>query len=125
MRTVPHRDRGWLPEGCQLPGGRLLPTASPTTQGLAAALTQEREGQLEKSLEYVSSGILHKAGQNSLLIVFFKGSISFCFQRFYLFIFREGKGGRKREKNINVWLPLERPLLGTWPTIQACALTGN
>ena len=27
--------------------------------------------------------------------------------------------------NINVWLPLARPLLGTWPTTQACALTGN
>ena len=24
-----------------------------------------------------------------------------------------------------MWLPLERPLLGTWPTTQACALTGN
>ena len=47
------------------------------------------------------------------------------FIRFYLFIFREGKGGKKRERNINVWLPLERPLLGTWPTTQTCALTGN
>ena len=24
-----------------------------------------------------------------------------------------------------MWLPLTRPLLGTWPTTQACALTGN
>ena len=38
-----------------------------------------------------------------------------------LFIFREGK----EEGNINVWLPLARPLLGTWPDTQACALTGN
>ena len=30
-----------------------------------------------------------------------------------------------RERNINVWLPLEHPLLGTWPATQACALTGN
>ena len=30
-----------------------------------------------------------------------------------------------RERNINVWLPLTRPLLGTWPTTQSCALTGN
>ena len=29
-------------------------------------------------------------------------------------MFREGKEGRKRERNINVWLPLTRPLLGTW-----------
>ena len=31
----------------------------------------------------------------------------------------------EREKNINVWLPLVHSLLGTWPTAQACALTGN
>ena len=24
-----------------------------------------------------------------------------------------------------MWLPLKRPLLGTWPATQACALTGN
>ena len=24
-----------------------------------------------------------------------------------------------------MWLPLVRPLLGTWPATQACALTGN
>ena len=48
------------------------------------------------------------------------------FLRFYLFIFREGGGREKeRERNINVWLPLVHPLLGTWPTTQACALTGN
>ena len=29
------------------------------------------------------------------------------------------------ERNINVRLPLSCPLLGTWPEIQACALTGN
>ena len=29
------------------------------------------------------------------------------------------------EGNINVWLPLTCPLLGTWPATQACALTGN
>ena len=40
------------------------------------------------------------------------------FKRIYLFIFREGKGGRKRERNIKVWLPLMWPPLGTWPTTQ-------
>ena len=49
--------------------------------------------------------------------------ILFFFLRFYLFIFRER--GRERERNINVWLSLARPLLGTWPTTQAHALTGN
>ena len=33
--------------------------------------------------------------------------------------------GRKREKNINVRLPLTHPAPGTWPTTQAYALTGN
>ena len=46
-------------------------------------------------------------------------------KRFYLLIFREGKGGRKRETNINVWWYLTHPLLGTWPTTQGRALTGN
>ena len=45
-----------------------------------------------------------------------------CFKDFiYLFLERE----KERERNINVWLPLTCPLLGTWPTTQACALTGN
>ena len=38
-----------------------------------------------------------------------------------IFIFR----GEERERNINVWLPLTHLLLGTWPTTQACAVTGN
>ena len=43
----------------------------------------------------------------------------------YLFLER-GKGREKeRERNINVWLPLMRPLLGTWPATQAWVLTGN
>ena len=41
-------------------------------------------------------------------------------------MFREGEGKEKeRERNITVWLPLIRPLLGTWPETQACALTEN
>ena len=32
------------------------------------------------------------------------------------------EGEREGERNINVWLPLMHPLLGTWPTTQACAL---
>ena len=27
--------------------------------------------------------------------------------------------------SVHVWLPLVGPLVGTWPTTQACALTGN
>ena len=44
------------------------------------------------------------------------------FKRFFLF-FRERKGRRKRERNID-WLSLVRPQLGIWPATQACALTG-
>ena len=39
----------------------------------------------------------------------------------YLFLERE----EERERNIRVWLPLVRPLLGTWPATQTCALTGH
>ena len=43
----------------------------------------------------------------------------------YLFLVRgEGKE-KEKERSINVWLPLEHPLLGTQPTTQAYALTGN
>ena len=43
----------------------------------------------------------------------------------YLFL-EKGEGKEKgRERNINVWLPLACSKLGTWPTTQACALTGN
>ena len=43
----------------------------------------------------------------------------------YLLLDRgEGKE-EEREGNINVWLPLTLPLLGTRPATQACALTRN
>ena len=48
------------------------------------------------------------------------------FSRFYLFIFREGGGREKeRDRNVDGWLPLMHPLLGTWSATQACALTEN
>ena len=47
------------------------------------------------------------------------------FLRFYLFVFRERGREGERERNINVWLPLTRPLLGPQPAFQPCALTGN
>ena len=42
----------------------------------------------------------------------------------YLFLDRR-KGWEKEERNINVWLPLTHPLVGTLPATQACFLTGN
>ena len=43
----------------------------------------------------------------------------------FLFLDREDGWEKERERNINVWLPLTHPLLGTWPATQACALTAN
>ena len=43
----------------------------------------------------------------------------------YLFLERGEGREKERESNINVWLPLKCPLLGTWSITQACALTGN
>ena len=42
----------------------------------------------------------------------------------YLFLDR-GEGREKKKRNINVWLPLARPLLGTWPATQVFTLPGN
>ena len=43
----------------------------------------------------------------------------------YLFLEREEREEKESERNVNVWLPLAHLLLGTWPTTQACALTGS
>ena len=43
----------------------------------------------------------------------------------YLFLERGERRKNERHRNINVWLPLACPQLGTWPATQACALTRN
>ena len=43
----------------------------------------------------------------------------------FIYLFLEKGRKKERERNISVWLPLVYPHLGTWPTIQGCALTGN
>ena len=48
--------------------------------------------------------------------------LTVAFSVYYSFIFREKKGGKKRERKVNLWLPLVYPLLGIWPTTQAFAL---
>ena len=61
-------------------------------------------------------------------IQIFRRSWEFDFFKDYLFIYlfvERGREGEERERHINVWLPLMRPLLGTWPETQARALTGN
>ena len=50
--------------------------------------------------------------------------VNFVISFIYSFLER-GEEEKEREIKINVWLPLMHLLLGTWPTTQACALTGN
>ena len=53
-------------------------------------------------------------------------TVGLFFKDFIYFFLERGEGNEKeRERNINVWLPLAHPPLGTWPKIQVCALTGN
>ena len=59
-------------------------------------------------------------GRQDLLFIF----IYFYFLKDFIY-FWSGKKGEREERNINVRLPLVRPLLGTWPATQACALTGK
>ena len=48
----------------------------------------------------------------------------FHLKKYFIFLFLERQEGREKEmeKNINVWLPLACPMLGTWTATQACAL---
>ena len=62
--------------------------------------------------------ILTLPGMFFFLIFLFKDVI-------YLFLESAEGRAKERERNINVRLPLVGALLGTWPTTQACALTGN
>ena len=50
-----------------------------------------------------------------------------CVFKDFIYLFLDTGEGREkeRERNINVWLPLESPLQGTWPTTRVCALTRN
>ena len=63
------------------------------------------------SIKYPLTRLSHTKDFSSL-----KTKIFYFFKKILLFIFREREGREKeRERNINVWLPLIYPLLGTWP----------
>ena len=50
----------------------------------------------------------------------------FILKIYLLIYFLERGEGREKERERNVdQLPLARPRMGTWPSTQACALTGN
>ena len=65
-----------------------------------------------------------KSQRLNFLLIWF---VSFLFICLFVYLFLERVEGREkeRERNINMWLPLVHPLLGTGPATQACALTGN
>ena len=73
----------------------------------------------------VKKGTALKLNKWDLYCFIYAWLIANNFIRLYLFIFRERRREEERERNINVWLSLAHPSLGTWPTTQACALTGN
>ena len=52
-------------------------------------------------------------------------SFIYFFSEDFVYLFLERGEGREkeRERNTIVWLSLVCPVLGTWPTTQACALT--
>ena len=62
---------------------------------------------------------------NKLYFLLFIYLFIYLLKILFIYFWREGKGGGKREGKINVWLPLLWPSLGTSPETQACALTGN
>ena len=73
------------------------------------------------------TGIMLQWRNGELHDLFFTSWHVFYFFFFKIYLFLERGEGREeeRERNIRVWLPLVHPLLGTWPTTQACGLTGN
>ena len=50
--------------------------------------------------------------------------MSFIFKDFMYLFLEKGKG-REKDRSMNVWLPVARPSLGTWPAIQTYVLTGS
>ena len=59
----------------------------------------------------------------SIIFLVFKNNF---FKVLFIYFLERGKGGRERGRETSMCCCLSRGLpLGTWPTTQACALTGN
>ena len=54
-----------------------------------------------------------------------KHSYHWIFLKDFIYLFLQKGREKERERNINAWLPLMHPTLGTWPEAQASTLTGN
>ena len=52
-------------------------------------------------------------------------NVFLIFKKYYIYLFLERGEGREKEERNHMWLPLTWPPLGTWPTTQVYALTGN
>ena len=101
------------------------PSTNPTTLGVPA-LHSDRRGatgslQLEYHLLPREAAILGPAA--SLWVSKLPLNTNFFFLKEFIYFFVDR--GEERERNINVWLTLLHPTLGTWPATHACALTGN
>ena len=59
-------------------------------------------------------------GLNKLMLLF-----TFSFLKDFIYLFSEKGREKEGERDISVWLSLVHPQLGTWPTTDACVLTGN
>ena len=135
-------------------GPRLLSSSSPSEKFLSSDHGQRRHGCMTRPLTDSQRKYLNSdSGERFLLL--YKGymtethpivyldntewnkntidlpgmempSTLLFFLRFYLFIFRQrGREGEREGEKHQCMVASHTPLRGTWPTTQACALTGN
>ena len=72
------------------------------------------------------TNIVYFYNETRISINYFPSFIFILFFKRFIYLYLDrGEGRKKEERNINVWLPLTRPILGTRPSTQACSLTEN
>ena len=88
---------------------------------------KERKKNIKRSEPFLCQNNEVKGQSKPRYFCFLKGLLCPLFKKLdfiYLFLERGEKREKERENDIH-WLPLSCPQLGTWPTTQSCALTGN